>query len=102
MNKIDQINLNELSPQELKELNRRVVERLKYLSSVKTMQSMNKLHLGQQVCFDTEFGTVSGVLIRLNQKTVTISCDDGTEWRVSPSLVSPILESHNTTLKVVR
>ena len=34
MNKIDQINLNELSPQELKELNRRVVERLKYLSSV--------------------------------------------------------------------
>lgn len=102
MNKIDQINLNELSPSELKELNRRVVERLKYLGSVKMMHSMNRLHLGQRVCFETEYGTITGVLTKLNQKTVNVSGDDGTDWRVSPSLVKPVIENNNAQLKVVR
>jgi len=32
---------------------------------------------------------IHGVLQRLNQKTASVSCEDFTQWRVSPSLLRP-------------
>ncbi len=93
MNDINQIDLHKFSPAQLRELNARILERLKYLSSVNTIKSMNKLNLGQRVCFDADGETIVGVLIKLNQKTVVIAADDGLQWKVSPQLVKPVLEA---------
>lgn len=92
MNEIDQIDLHRFSAIQLRELNARIVERLKYLSSVNTLKIMGKLHLGQRVCFDADGETVVGTLIKLNQKTVLITADDGLQWKVSPQLLRPVIE----------
>lgn len=99
MNEIDQIDLHRFSARELRELNARIIERLKYLSSVNTMKSMNKLNLGQRVCFDADGETIAGTLIKMNQKTVVIAADDGMQWKVSPQLVRPVIENQTANIK---
>ena len=101
MNDINQIDLHKLSPAQLRELNARIVERLKYMSSVNTIKSMNKLNLGQRVCFDADGETVVGVLIKLNQKTVVIAADDGLQWKVSPQLVKPVIETVGSNVTTI-
>lgn len=100
MNEIDQIDLHRYSAAQLRELNARIVERLKYLSSVNTIKSMGKLHLGQQVCFDADGETIVGTLIKLNQKTVVIAAQDGLSWKVSPQLIRPVIEQADSGSKV--
>ena len=63
--------------------------------SLKTAEECLDLRslLGQKVTFRAKHGRIlSGVLKRVNQKTVTIHVEDGTRivrWRVSPSYVLP-------------
>lgn len=102
MNEIDQIDLHRYTAKELRELNARIIERLKYLSSVKTMKSMSKLNLGQRVCFDTDEETITGTLIKLNQKTVIIATDDAMQWKVSPQLVRPVLEEQSGNVTQIK
>lgn len=102
MNDIDHIDLHQFSAVQLRELNARIIERLKYLSSVHTMKSMNKLHLGQRVCFDADEETITGTLIKLNQKTVVIAAEDGLQWKVSPQLVRPVIDQLSPNVQNIR
>ena len=43
---------------------------------------------GDRVCFQAPDGrAVEGVVLRLNQKTVSIATDDGRQWNVAPGLL---------------
>jgi len=76
-----------LSEDELLELNRRVVERLQFIRSAKSLTQLARFSVGMAVEFDTDDGqTISGTVARLNQKTATVVSAAG-RWRVSPSLL---------------
>ncbi len=47
--------------------------------------------IGQRVSFTAKGRTITGTVVRVNQKTLTVeNCDDGSRgWRVSPAMVSP-------------
>ena len=62
------------------------------------MKSMSKLNLGQRVCFETDEETITGTLIKLNQKTVVIATDDGMQWKVSPQLVRAVIEEASASV----
>ena len=85
------IDIDGLNEDELIELNRRIVHRLKFLESLHTHHEMMQFHPGEQVSFtpsgrDTEIGT----LVKFNKKTVTVITESGQKWNVSPHLLNKV------------
>jgi hypothetical protein len=99
------IDIDRLTEAELIDLNRRIVERLKFLSQMRAHAQMLDFSIGDRVCFDADpFRTVSGVIVKYNRKTVTIMTADGQPWRVSPSLLrheSPTKRTEPTGRRLV-
>jgi hypothetical protein len=83
------IDIDRLTEQELFELNRRIVERLRFMRQFRAHKQMLQFSVGQRVRFRTDIRMIEGVLTRYNRKTVTVITDAGEHWNVSPSLLQP-------------
>lgn len=82
------IDIDELTEEELVDLNHRVVERLRLLAQMRAHAVMLKFSIGQRVVFEPGDGRiVTGTLTKYNKKTVTVISDDGHRWNVSPGLL---------------
>jgi len=82
------IDIDNLTEQELRDLNHRIVERLKFLSDMKAHQSMMRFNIGSKVSFESDDGRVFGTLFKFNKKTVSILTEDNVQWNVAPQLLS--------------
>jgi len=83
--------IEKLSEKELIELNRRIVERLKFLASLHQHTKMMEFNVGEKVSFEPMGREKQiGTLVKYNKKTVTIITEDGGHWNVSPYLLSKI------------
>ncbi|MDY7039004.1 MAG: hypothetical protein SV375_22980 [Thermodesulfobacteriota bacterium] len=83
------IDIDQLTEEELIELNHRIVERLKFIQSMRDHAEMMEFNIGERVCFlpsgrEEQFG----VLVKYNKKTVTIVTEQGERWNVSPHFLS--------------
>ena len=86
---MNELPIDNLTYEELVELNRRVVDRLKFLDQIRTHTQMLEFRVGEQVCFTGSDGdTISGTLVKHNRKTVTVIAGEGARWNISPSLLS--------------
>ena len=81
--------INHLSEAELRELNRRIVERLKFLAYQKAHEKMLQFKLGQSVQFESRSGPITGIITKYNRKTVSILTPEGDGWNVSPGVLKP-------------
>lgn len=82
------INIDDLSEQELIELNHRIVERLKFLESMRAHSEMMEFSIGEKVQFSPPGrGEIVGILVKYNKKTVTVLTEDGQKWNVSPHVL---------------
>ena len=96
------IELDTLSYDELLDLNDRILARLKHLDAVDALNAMMKFNLGTKVCFDSsKLGMQVGTLIKFNQKTVTVLTDDGRRWKVSPQMLSPLVQEAAGSTNVI-
>ena len=85
------IDVDHLTEAELLDLNRRIVERLRFLHQMRAHATMLKFSLGDRVTFETDDGrTVVGALVRYNKQTVSVLTDDGHRWNVSPRFLRPV------------
>jgi hypothetical protein len=91
------INIDNLTEDELLALNRRVIARLKLIQQHNTLNSMIKFEVGQRVSFDPDGRMRTGVLIKFNPKTVVVLTDDGQRWKVSPQLIRHLIDSANSS-----
>ena len=87
------INIDNLTEDELLALNRRVIARLKLIQQHSTLNSMIKFEVGQRVSFDPDGRMRTGILIKFNPKTVVVLTDDGQRWKVSPQLLRHLIEN---------
>jgi hypothetical protein len=94
------INIDNLTEEELLALNRRVVARLKLLEQHHTLNSMVKFEVGQRVSFDPDGRMRTGVLVKFNPKTVVVMTDDGQRWKVSPQFLRQLVDSSSSPNKV--
>ncbi len=79
------LDIDRLSEAELIDLNRRIVERLRFLHQMRAHSAMLKFSIGDRVCFETDdLRTVTGMLVRYNKKSVTVVEDGGHRWNVAP------------------
>jgi len=96
------IELDDLSYDELLDLNDCIIARLKHLEAADVLNAMMKFNLGAKVCFDsTKHGMQVGTLIKFNQKTVTVLTDEGRRWKVSPQMLSPLVKEAAGGLNVI-
>jgi hypothetical protein len=93
------IDIDKLTEQELLELNHRIVERLKFLESMKAHVGMMEFSVGEKVLFHPHGNAVVGILIKYNRKTVTVLTDDGQKWNVSPHLLEKVKKSEKPVKK---
>lgn len=88
------IDIDQLSIEELMVLNHHVVERIKFLESMDAHISMMQFHPGARVSFDSpNNGRLSGTVMKFNRKTVTVVTDNGQRWNISPHLLSIIKDA---------
>jgi len=87
------INIDNMTEDELLALNSRVIARLKLIQQHNTLNSMIKFEVGQRVSFDPDGRMRTGVLIKFNPKTVVVHTDDGQRWKVSPQLIRHLIDS---------
>ena len=97
------IDLTRLSEDELLDLNRRIVERLRLMRSARQLVELAQFTVGMQVEFTTDDGrTLQGEITRLNRKTATVCCNPSGHWRVSPMLLRPIAHSRGSAAPATR
>ena len=94
------IDIDKLSEKELTDLNHKIVERLKFLESMRTHTEMLEFSVGEKVSFRPPGrGDLVGVLVKYNKKTVTVLTEEGQKWNVSPQLLSRAKPSKPKTVK---
>ena len=94
------INIDNLTENELIELNHRIVERLKFLDSMRAHAEMMEFSIGEKVCFRRRGQEeVVGIVAKYNKKTVTVITKDGGTWNVSPHLLEKTKGSRSTVKK---
>lgn len=96
------IELDELSYDELLDLNDRIIARLKHLDAADALNAMMKFNLGAKVCFDSsKHGMQTGTIIKFNPKTVVVLTDEGRRWKISPQMLSPLIKEATGGLNVI-
>lgn len=83
--------IKDLSYRELTVLNNLIVERIRLMHKAQTLVSMSQFHPGDLVSWEGRDGlTRTGVVIRLNQKTVSIETQEEGQWNVSPQFLRKV------------
>jgi hypothetical protein len=83
--------IEHLSYDELMELNRAVVARIKQIQTLKTQHQLQQFRVGHQAHFmGNEGEIVEGTIVRINKKTVSLVTEKGARWNVSPHLLRKI------------
>jgi len=80
--------LNRLSEADLRLLNRMVVERLKLYHKARDLKSLAQFNLMDKVYFTHDNKKISGIVTKLNRRSVTVKADDGHRWNVAPALLT--------------
>lgn len=80
--------VNKLGEEDLRYLNRLIVERLRLLHQARSTRQMAKFSAGDRVSFfDGGVNLISGIVARLNRKTLMVMADNGMRWNVAPGLL---------------
>jgi hypothetical protein len=88
--------IRHVGEEDMRFLNRLIVERLKIISQAQSTALMSRFNFGDRVGFQSPNGEwKSGVVQRLNKKTITILTDEQNYWNVSPGLFSPVVMCPN-------
>jgi hypothetical protein len=88
MSNENHIDIDRLSEPALIDLNRRIVERLRMVQTLRSHQQMMKFSVGQRVRFEPPgHDLLAGMITRYNRKTVTVITEDGGHWNVAPTLL---------------
>ena len=81
------INLGSLSEEELIKLNEQIIKRLKELRDQNRFQQISQFKMGDIVSFPRDGQKEEGLIIRINQKTVSVMTVTYAKWILSPGLL---------------
>jgi len=79
--------IEKLSLEELFDLNKRVVRRIRYLHSLKTRAQLDQFEVGDRVSFQSDGRAVEGIVVRVNRKTVSVKTRDS-HWTIPPKFLT--------------
>jgi len=90
------IDIDDLTYEQLINLNHKIVERLKFMDSMHAHNEMMQFSPGDKVSFEpNNREKQTGTLVKFNKKTVTVLTEDGQSWNVAPHLLSKVNKKAN-------
>lgn len=82
------IDIDALTETELRDLNHRIVERIRLIQQMKAHKAMMNFSVGEKVKFRATSGEIiRGIITRYNRKTVSVITNDHRQWNVSPTFI---------------
>jgi hypothetical protein len=91
------IDIDQLTEEELIDLNHKIVERLRFLSQMRAHSQMLDFKIGDRVAFQPQGRPpVVGMLTRYNRKTVTVITDSGQHWNVASGFLRKVVSTETT------
>jgi len=82
------IDIDQLTENELIDLNNRIVARLRFMQQFRAHAQMLKFSIGDRVAFQPDsHPLLIGVITRYNKKTVTVITEGGQQWNVAPGFL---------------
>jgi hypothetical protein len=79
-----------------------VAQRLQLAQKVHALAAMSQFQILDRVSFSHHGKQYEGTVTRLNQKTISVTIDDGTRWNVAPALLTKVADRQETMLKLIR
>ncbi|MEN8670769.1 MAG: transposase [Ketobacter sp.] len=80
--------IEDMTVEQLLELNRVICDRIDYLQAKQDQNVLAQIHVGNQVSFKTNEGTVFGIIIKKNRKTVIVLTEDNRQWKLPPGALT--------------
>lgn len=81
-------NIDAMNEEELVDLNRRIIERIRIIRQIRAHQSMLQYRIGDRICFQPDGHPIlTGTITRYNKKSVSVVLDCGHKWTVSPQFM---------------
>jgi ribosomal protein L21E len=84
------MDIENLPLEELIKIHWKILKRIQKLGKIKLYEELQKFDIGDRVSFKNKADVITGVVIRVNQKSLTIKTDQGRTWYVAPGLVTKI------------
>jgi len=85
------VDIERLSLEELKELHWKILKRMQKFRKMKLYEDLQKFDVGDRISFKGKGEELlTGTVIRVNQKSLSIKTDQGTMWYVAPALATKI------------
>ena len=84
--------IEDLTIDELLDLNQIICNRIDYLRTLADQEKIRQLHIGNTVSFESREGTIFGIVIKLNRKTVVVLSEDQRQWKVPPGMLTQVKE----------
>ncbi|WP_027855264.1 hypothetical protein [Marinobacterium litorale] len=83
--------IEDMSIDQLLELNKVICQRIDELQDRETLQALSQLRVGLKVTFESREGPLMGVVTKINRKSVIVLAEDGSkQYKVSPELLRPL------------
>lgn len=86
---MDNAEIEKLSLKELVELHDKVARRILELEKGKLSERLMEFQIGDKVSFQAGSKTITGIVIRVNRKTLTVRSQENC-WYVSPWAVTKV------------
>ncbi len=93
------IDVEKLSPEELFTLYRKVCRRINELNRRKMAEKLQEFDIGDEVSFEHESDIITGTVIRVNKKTLSIRTDRG-HWYIDPRCATKVCFSDSLVSKL--
>ena len=84
--------IDHLNEDELHFLYSVIGQRLNLLHKTKALFAMREFAMLDRVYFDHNGERIEGIVTRFNQRTITVTLDDGNDWKVSPDFLKKVEE----------
>lgn len=82
--------IEDMSIDQLLELNRLICRRIDQLQDQETLQALRQLRVGLKVTFDGSTGPMLGIVTKINRKSVIVVTEGMKQYKVSPGLLRPL------------
>lgn len=83
--------IEDMSIDQLLELNKVICQRIDELQDRETLQALSQLRVGLNVTFESREGPVVGIVTKINRKSVIVLAEDSSkQYKVSPELLRPL------------
>ena len=91
---MNEINIDSLSLKELTDLNKLIVDRIKYLRDMESMKGKVLFKIGEEVGFEHYNRYIIGNVVKINIKTISVETEFGDIWRVYPYMLKKIIKNY--------